>query len=1041
MADTVNESLVKVTEELKEANQRSLEASKELGKVTAASKSGASSIGSAVKEAVGLDKLESTIMSLPGMNVAKAIKDAIFKKKARIRDEKNLAKRLGITREQLVFQVKEQELLQARENESKVLIEAAEKLGFNTDRIARVNEDGNAELNGTLRESNGQFVSRANASADANLAALKDFSGNQEKTLSEGIGSMVSAPSVDGGPSGASLSEDAGEDRRVTQATLNESEKQTSLLQQIVDGILDGNDSAEESGGGLLSKMGNLRLAMMGVGATVGGFAARALTKVKGVGGKIAGGVRAAGRGVAKGAGAVAKGAGGIAKGAGGIAKVAGKGLLRGAAGAAKFIPGIGLAVTAAMGIFDGMSAGIEEYKKSGKLGAAVKEGIAGAASGLTFGLVSQESISAGMDKIGTFFSDGWTSFTSGVGKIAGGIADFAKDPLGTLSEVGTALSTKFSETVTSIKDGASALNTKFADLTGIDVGAGFAATAGLIKSGAAALGTKFTELTGITIPTDFASLKTGIITGATALGTKFTELTGITIPTDFASLKTSIVTGAAALGTKFTELTGIDIGASLTGAKDKILGLGTKVADGFNGLFGEEGFSVAGVKTAISGIAGAVSGKFTELTGVNLPSFASITTGIAGIGTAVATGLGSLGVPTFAEVTGKMSGIGTSIATGLGALSIPTFSEAGSAMSGLAEGLGNKISGMWDSVTSLFSSADKKQSDIDKMNALDESKESGLYTTRRGRDNLLDQSKISEASDVQLQAILDDTKGTSVGGTNDMSSENIAALEEELAARKINTELKVETNKVESKGTELKVETNKVESKGTELKVETNKVESDALKVKVFGKEYTKEELIQARKDGTVKRSIATSKIRELDMMEKREQMNEADVTSGTFVQGKLVTPPESTHKMTDGSIMKDSDMKGSSSPLGMGSESITNSVVNSAATANATTSNLTYIPSKLDTTNNISSNSVSTNDMPAGAVMQADTVMINTQKTVALREQGLDTQQAVAMAPMIFQSKSSSNVTNNVSTTKPMMMPVPVSNTGDGGFNFSNG
>jgi len=983
MADTVNESLVKVTEELKEANQRSLEASKELGKVTAASKSGASSIGSAVKEAVGLDKLESTIMSLPGMNVAKAIKDAIFKKRARIRDEKNLAKRLGITREQLVFQVKEQELLQARENESKVLIEAAEKLGFNTDRIARVNEDGNAELNGTLRESNGQFVSRANASADANLAALKDFSGNQEKTLSEGIGSMVSAPSVDGGPSGASLSEDAGEDRRVTQATLNESEKQTSLLQQIVDGILDGNDSAEESGGGLLSKLGNLRLAMMGVGATVGGFATRALTKVKGVGGKIAGGVRAAGKGVAKGAGAVAKGAGAVAKGAGGIAKVAGKGLLRGAAGAAKFIPGIGLAVTAAMGIFDGMSAGIEEYKKSGKLGAAVKEGIAGAASGLTFGLVSQESISAGMDKIGTFFSDGWTSFTSGVGKIAGGIADFAKDPLGTLSEVGTALSTKFSETVTSIKDGASALNTKFADLTGIDVGAGFAATAGLIKSGAA------------------------------ALGTKFTELTGITIPTDFASLKTSIVTGAAALGTKFTELTGIDIGASLTGAKDKILGLGTKVADGFNGLFGEEGFSVAGVKTAISGIAGAVSGKFTELTGVNLPSFASITTGIAGIGTSIATGLGSLGVPTFAEVTGKMSGIGTSIATGLGALSIPTFSEAGSAMSGLAEGLGNKISGMWDSVTSLFSSADKKQSDIDKMNALDESKESGLYTTRRGRDNLLDQSKISEASDVQLQAILDDTKGTSVGGTNDMSSENIAALEEELAARKINTE----------------------------LKVETNEVESDALKVKVFGKEYTKEELIQARKDGTVKRSIATSKIRELDMMEKREQMNEADVTSGTFVQGKLVTPPESTHKMTDGSMMKDSDMKGSSSPLGMGSESITNSVVNSAATANATTSNLTYIPSKLDTTNNISSNSVSTNDMPAGAVMQADTVMINTQRTVALREQGLDTQQAVAMAPMIFQSKSSSNVTNNVSTTKPMMMPVPVSNTGDGGFNFSNG
>jgi hypothetical protein len=149
------------------------------------------------------------------------------------------------------------------------------------------------------------------------------------------------------------------------------------------------------------------------------------------------------------------------------------------------------------------LNAGIEEYKKSGKLGSAVKEGIAGAVSGLTFGLVSQETISAGMDKIGTFFSNGWSSFTSGVSTIAGGIADFAKDPLGTMSEVGTAISTKFSETVTSIKDGASALNTKFAELTGIDIGAGFTATVGLIKDGATALGNKFTELTGIEIPTD----------------------------------------------------------------------------------------------------------------------------------------------------------------------------------------------------------------------------------------------------------------------------------------------------------------------------------------------------------------------------------------------------------------------------------------------------------------------------------------------------------------------------------------------------------
>ena len=126
---------------------------------------------------------------------------------------------------------------------------------------------------------------------------------------------------------------------------------------------------------------------------------------------------------------------------------------------------------------------------------------------------------------------------------------------------------------------------------------------------------------------------------------------------------------------------------------------------------------------------------------------------------------------------------------------------------------------------------------------------------------------------------------------------------------------------------------------------------------------------------------------------------------------------------------------------PLGMGSESITNSVATSAATANATTNNLTYIPSKLDTTNNISSDSVSTNDMPAGAVMQADTVMINTQRTVALREQGLDTQQAVAMAPMLMQTSQNNIVNNNVSSSKPIMIPVPTSNQNDGGFNPMNG
>ena len=124
------------------------------------------------------------------------------------------------------------------------------------------------------------------------------------------------------------------------------------------------------------------------------------------------------------------KGAVGLAKGVAGAATTVGKGVVSGAksagtaiaksgatagktaagiigkggkvlAGAAKFAGPVGLGVTAAMGVFDGVTAGVEEFKKSGQLGKAVQEGLAGAASGLTFGLVSQETISGGMSKVG----------------------------------------------------------------------------------------------------------------------------------------------------------------------------------------------------------------------------------------------------------------------------------------------------------------------------------------------------------------------------------------------------------------------------------------------------------------------------------------------------------------------------------------------------------------------------------------------------------------------------------------------------------------
>ena len=910
MADTLNESLVKVTGELKEANQRSLEATKELGKVTAAQKGEYKEIGAAVKDAIGIDKLKDAVMNLPGMNVAKAVGGIVLKKRREKQEQINLAKRLGITRDQLLLQKAEQEVVLAKKEESAKLIEAAEKLGFNTDRIEKVNEQGNIELNGSLRESNGQFVSKANASADANLSALRDFG----SSISE---KMPEKPSLTKpGPSGAAKVEDAAEDRRLADAQLNEQEKQTSLLQQLVNGSVNDKESEKEKGG-LLEKLGSLRLAMMGLPALLAGKLAALKLGAKAVVSSVA-------RGAVNVAKTGASVVGNTVRSAAPVAKGLGKGLLRGAASAARFAGPIGLAVTAAMGIFDGMSAGIEEYKKSGKLGAAVKEGIAGAASGLTFGLVSQESISAGMDKIGTFFSDGWTSFTDGVGKVAGGIAAFAKDPAGTMAAVGESISTKFTETVTSIKEGATALNTKFADLTGIDIGE------------------------------------------------------------TFVGLKDKVLGVATSLNTKFTEVTGIDIGESLTGVKDSILGLGTKISEKFTGLFGEEGFSVAGIKTAISGIGSAISGKFTELTGVELPTFDDIKSGIAGIGTSISAGLTSLGVPTFSEVTGKMSALATGLAERVG-IELPTFDEAKSAVGDLAAGLGSKISGMWDSVTGLFKSADEKQAQIDQRNALEEAKESGLYTERGIRKSLIDESQLTGASDAQLQAIIDD---------NDLSGENMEKVQAELASR-TSTDAEPTVSSSFDGSTEVRRKNGKIEMMNID-QIDT------ALNLK---------------------------KITNMEANAARNRISEEKSTRPA--------PPSIS---ADAKQEVLSAMGNDTTPLGMGSESIPANIETAAISASNTASNLTFVPSRMNTAQ-LSSNAA---DFGAGTIMQSDAVQVNTQRTMLLQQQGLETASAVAQAPVqaMMQNVVNNNVTNNNTGNRLALIPSGgVTNTTDSDFNPMNG
>lgn len=116
--------------------------------------------------------------------------------------------------------------------------------------------------------------------------------------------------------------------------------------------------------------------------------------------------------GIGPGLASIASSAGGGILGAVKAAVPAGGKLLGMVGKMAKFAGPIGGIIAGGMAVFDGVSAATEEYKKSGSILAAAREGVAGALSGLTFGLVDQETFSGIMSSIG-----------DGVGWVADGIA------------------------------------------------------------------------------------------------------------------------------------------------------------------------------------------------------------------------------------------------------------------------------------------------------------------------------------------------------------------------------------------------------------------------------------------------------------------------------------------------------------------------------------------------------------------------------------------------------------------------------------------
>jgi len=292
---------------------------------------------------------------------------------------------------------------------------------------------------------------------------------------------------------------------------------------------------------------GRISSALSSVWGTAKGAGGKAISLVKQMGMKVGTGAvniaKNAANSISGALGSIFKtGAGGATKTVGGLAK-AGGGMLKMMGGLARFAGPIGLAVTAATGIIGGVTAGIEEYKKSGDLGKAIKEGSAGALSTLTFGLVSQETFSNAFTAIGDKFS----SLTAGVKDVASKAWEGAKSLIPTqegLKKAFTAVGDKLSPlknltfpkeiSFSGIKDAlstnATAINDSFKNITGIDVKATLGNVGANLKTKLDAMKTGFEDITGLKVPT-FSEIQDKMTAMGSKVKAKFEDITGIKVP------------------------------------------------------------------------------------------------------------------------------------------------------------------------------------------------------------------------------------------------------------------------------------------------------------------------------------------------------------------------------------------------------------------------------------------------------------------------------------------------------------------------------
>ena len=464
---------------LREANEATLKSNREIKGIANATERGMANLGKAASASgMGLLKVAEKI---PGAKLVKLafFRDAQIEKRKVKKANKLLADQLGLTPKKLKVLQDEKNLIKMQKEQLKGLKEAAESLNLNKEDMAKA-------MGGEI----------------ANLEKAIGKEGKKESIKSSDKSSKVS---------GAAASEDATELRILNDSMLSEQEKQTALLELIAGQGSDAKKDAEKSSGGIFGSIGKMGKTIM---TAVGAIGASLLTltglpalKKLIFGPKVDKPLKTPK--VPKNVPTVGRDAKGRftklpAKPPvkppvkmGSMLKNVGKIALKGA----KFLPVVGLAVTAISGLWDGFTAGMKEAENENSTGLTIaREATAGVLSGLTFGLIDQETISSKM----TGIADGIT-----------GVASSVKNKI---TDIAASATEKFTEA----KDSAIALGLSVKDkITSIPIPTFAEASESLYN-----FGTGFASAIGIPVPS-FDDAKASLTAMGTSLTAGFTSLFG----------------------------------------------------------------------------------------------------------------------------------------------------------------------------------------------------------------------------------------------------------------------------------------------------------------------------------------------------------------------------------------------------------------------------------------------------------------------------------------------------------------------------------